>query len=159
MCLAEKINYTSNAYYYWRRLNYFESDDLKDYTIPFKRCEEINSWIAKNNINDEKVLANLYKRAFLYIEIILGMRTISNKKDCYEQIENLISKFPQNFLCISNLSKNQIKTFLAVKKNPELIRRKILLNRFRKNLIRIRFNKREKKIVLFGKTILDILED
>ena len=27
MCLAERINYTSNAYYYWRRLNYFDSDE------------------------------------------------------------------------------------------------------------------------------------
>ena len=81
MCLAEKINYTSKAYYYWRRLNYNESDDLKDYTIPFKRSDEIHKWLHENNIDDENILVNLYKRELEYINIVLGIKNLTNKQD------------------------------------------------------------------------------
>ncbi len=66
MCLAERINYTPNAYYYWRRLNKDESDDLKDYTIPFKRTNEIHKWLEEND--KELDWTNIQQRYDLYNE-------------------------------------------------------------------------------------------
>ena len=86
MCLAEKINYTSKAYYYWRILDRYESDALKDYTIPFKRSEEIHRWLTQNKIKDKNVLLQLARRELCYINIVLGMKDIANFEDCKKRI-------------------------------------------------------------------------
>ncbi len=139
MCLAERINYTKNAYYYWRRLNYFESDDLKDYTIPFKRCDEIHKWLENNNIIDATILSALAKREMAYINIVLGMKKISNTKDCYDRIEKMLDR--------TGVYKKDYK-------NLPLKRFKILMQRYRKEIISIKLSKKEKSIMLFGKNIL-----
>ena len=81
MCLAQRINYTSEAYYYWRRLNYFDSDDLKDYTIPFKRTDEIHKWLEENNIEFEER------------HIIEENPTYEELKEWYEKSDLTLNKF------------------------------------------------------------------
>ena len=153
MCLAERINYTSNAYYYWRRLNYFESDDLKDYTLPFKRSDEIHEWLKNNNINDKNILANLYKRELSYIEIVLSKKTLTNKKDCFNKIKSMLERMDTNIVYDNNyFTKKQIKKFKSYQ-NLNLARFKILFKQLRKTLIQIRLNKNFKFIILFGKII------
>lgn len=152
MCLAERINYTSKAYYYWRRLNYFESDDLKDYTIPFKRTEEIHQWLEKNNINDEGILVNLYRRELTYINIVLGKKTIPDMKDCYARIEKLVSRIPYKTFINSKIVRNNEKnTYKLVLKNPKLVWLKIRYKSICRKLISIHLNKIEQRIILFGK--------
>lgn len=151
MCLAEKINYTSKAYYYWRRLNYFESDALKDYTLPFKRSDEIHKWLEENNISDNGILVNLFRREVAYAAIVLGMKTIKDNRDCFKRIKRLISRCPSNFCKHENVKLNEIKTYKIIKISPELARFRILFKRTCKNLINIRLNKSEKRIILFGK--------
>lgn len=152
MCLAERINYTSEAYYYWRRLNINEADDLKDYTIPFKRINEIHKWIEENNINDENILIQLFKRELDYVKIILNMKNIPDLKNCFEEIKKLINRLPEEKI-INNkhLSKKEIKTYKALKNNPKLVYFKFQFERIRKNFFSIRLNKYEKRIILFGK--------
>lgn len=135
MCLAERINYTSEAYYYWRRLNKYESDDLKDYTIPFKRSDEIHKWLNENNIDNVAILSELYKRELAYINIVLGMKKISNKKDCYAKIELMLKRMGKNL------------GFLPFK------RLKILFKRYLRNIISIKLSTRECYVVLFRKNI------
>lgn len=151
MCLAEKINYTSKAYYYWRKLNYFESDDLKDYTIPFKRSEEIHKWLEENKIDDDNILVQLFRRELAYVNIVLGMRKISNKSDCYNKIKELIANYPNNFDTNKIVRKNEKLFFASIKKNPRIVRLKKRISMLRKNLITIRWNKREKRVVLLGR--------
>ena len=160
MCLAQRINYTSEAYYYWRRLNFFGSDDLKDYTIPFKRCDEIHKWLDEENINDENILISLYKRELAYINIVLGMKKISDKNDCYSRIKDMCKRMNPNLILNNPQIKNaEKKIYKSAVKNLAKMRKKILFKNFRRNLISIRLNRHEKRIILFGKTILTGGED
>lgn len=150
MCLAKKINYTSEAYYYWRRLNIEHSDDLKDYTIPFDRSSEIHDWLDKYGINDQRMLVNLFRRELSYVRTVLGMKKIANKKDCYTRIYKLLCRCPRTFLKSQDVNESEVKDYLLFKKNPGLARRKILFKRFRRSLVSIRWNRREKSFTLFG---------
>ena len=156
MCLAERINYTPNAYYYWRRLNKDESDDLKDYTIPFKRTNEIHKWLEENNINNEDVLVNLFRREIAYANIVIGMKKLINPEDAYEKINELISRCPKRFCNCKYVRKDELKTYCLLKNNPKSARTKMLLKKIRKNIISIRWNKREKRIILFGKNLIKV---
>ena len=151
MCLANRINYTSKAYYYWRRLNFFESDDLKDYTIPFKRTDEIHNWLDENNIKDENILIQLFRRELAYIDIVLGMKNISDEKDCYKRINLLISRFPISFCENKSVREIEITKYLNIKNNPKQVRLKIMQKRIPKDILSIRWNNREKIILLFGR--------
>lgn len=135
MCLAQRINYTSEAYYYWRRLNYFDSDDLKDYTIPFKRTDEIHKWLEENNINDEKILANLWERELQYIKIVLGMKIISNAKDCYKRIQKICNRIDFDVLQRHrNIKKRNINFYKKCLNNPQSAQFEIKFKRIKKEI-------------------------
>ena len=155
MCLAEKINYTSEAYYYWRRLNINESDDLKDYTIPFKRSDEIHTWLKEQNINDENILAYLYKRELANINIVLGMKKINDIKDCYEKIQTLCENMNKNIILHNtNIKKEEQNFYFGVRKNPQRLRLKAQLKRIKKDIIRLQIKPNYFYLSLFGKTII-----
>ena len=156
MCLAERINYTSNAYYYWRRLNSDESKDLKDYTIPFKRTNEIHKWLENNNINNEGVLVNLFRREIAYANIVIGMKKLVKLEDAYEKINELISRCPKTFCNCKYVRKDELKTYWLLKNNPKLARTKMFLKKLRKNIVSIRWNRHEKRIVLLGKNLIKV---
>lgn len=152
MYLAEKINYTSKAYYYWRILDKYESDALKDYTIPFKRSEEIHQWLKQNNIKDKNVLLQLARRELWYINIVLGMKDISDFEDCKKKIKKLMSYMPKKlFLESKNVRADEKQLYSLIKENIELAREKILKKRNKKKFFSLRLNKHEKSITLFGK--------
>lgn len=153
MCLAKSINYTNKAYYFWRRLNFNESDDLKDYNIPFKRSDEIHRWLKENNINDENILINIFRREIAYANIVLGMKKLTDEKDCYKKIKVLFSRCPETFCQSKYVKTHEIKTYLSIKKNPKLVRFKIKFKNIRRNILSIHLNKREKRILLFGRYI------
>ncbi len=96
MCLAERINYTPNAYYYWRRLNKDESDDLKDYTIPFKRTEEIHKWLSENGVKDIRILSFLYKRELTYVDSILKAAIFKDRKEAFEISKQTLKLMDKN---------------------------------------------------------------
>jgi len=154
MCLAQRINYTSKAYYYWRRLNRNESDDLKDYTIPFKRSDEIHQWLDENGIDDEGILASLYFRELGYIQVVLGMKKIPDKNNCLNLIKTMTDKMDKNILTTSELLKKQKKFITGILKNPMKERQKLLFKRFRRNLISIRKEDKNIRIVIMGNTVM-----
>ncbi len=155
MCLAERINYTSNAYYYWRRTNKDESDDLKDYTIPFKRTDEIHQWLEANNINDKEILSNLYYRELAYAGIVLGKKDLSNIKDALNLINKMFNRIDIDLVfSVKNIKKYTQQNFKIMYNNPKKFRKKVLFKKIRQNFISIRWNKGQKRITLFGKVIL-----
>ncbi len=155
MCLAKKINYTSKPYYYWRRVNLKDSDDLKNYTIPFKRSDEIHAWLTENHVTDENILYNLYRRELAYIGIVLGMKNISDKNDCYDRIKKMCGRMDENIIFHNPQMHQKEKLFyVQASKIPSFLRFTILLKKFRDNLVRIRISSRECYVVLFGKTIV-----
>ena len=95
MCLAEKIFYTPQAYYYWRKQNDNEAMDLKDKTIPLKRSQEIHKWLEENKIDNRSILSCLYKRELTYIDLILKGTEFKNRKESYE-ISKQILKLMNN---------------------------------------------------------------
>ena len=152
MCLAQKINYTSKAYYYWRRVNINESDDLKDYKIPFIRTREIHDWLEQNNIKNEGILANLYRRELAYINIVLGMKKITDIKDCYERIKSMCSAMDKSIIDNSPyFYKSERSKYYKYLGNLALVQLIKKIKMFRRDIIRIQWNKKSKYIKIFGK--------
>ena len=152
MCLAERINYTSEAYYYWRRLNENESDDLKDYTIPFKRSDEIHGWLEENNIRDENILACLYVRELNYIKIVLGMLRLRNIPAAFGLVKLMLKRMDKSLINNNKYVDEWHRRFYkGLSKNCYFY----YLNSLRKRIISIRFNKREKCIFFMGKVFFE----
>lgn len=165
MCLAKRINYTSKAYYYWRRVNENESDDLKDWTIPFKRSDEIHKWLDENNISDNNCLVSLYMRELVYIQIVLGKKYSKEEiVDVFSAIEKMTSRMNIDIIENSSFIKKQLKKKLILAKtnlpkfynNLETKKLKLKLKKIRQNLFSIRWNKNEKSLTLLNKNILKI---
>lgn len=153
MCLAEKINYTSKPYYYWRRINLYECNDLKDFMLPFKRSNEIHQWLEKNNINDERILCNLYRRELSYIKIVLGMKNL-DKKLAFKEIKAMLNRMDSEIIKKSNDFKFYEKEFFNyLKQNLSFQYYCQQISRFRHENFSIRLNSREKSVLLFGKMI------
>ena len=153
MCLAERINYTPEAYYYWRRLNENESDDLKDYTIPFKRSDEIHEWLDENNISDENILACLYVRELNYIKIVLGMLRLRDIRPAFRLIKLMLKRMDKTLINENKyVDKWHRKFYKGLSKNCYVY----YLNSLRKKIISIKFNRREKSIKVFGWSIVSL---
>ena len=158
MCLAEKINYTSKSYYYWRRLNENPSKELKDYKIPLLRSEEIHNWLNKNKneIKNEDVLAFLYKREFAYIKTVLGMDKINDLKDCFNRTKELCLKMDRNIVLHNeNITKYEKRLYKKCLINPQIIWLFEQYRVYRKNYFQIHINRKEILIRLFGKEIIN----
>lgn len=151
MCLAEKIVYTDEAYYHWRCVNINECDDLKDYTLPFKRSDEIHQWLEENHITDKNILENLYRRELAYIHIVLNKEKLSDEKDCYKKIVAMTKRMDSKIIYSSkNIWKRDKVFYYFCERNPKLAIWARLLIYKRKKLFSIRLNKREILIKLFG---------
>lgn len=152
MCLAEKINYTSEAYYYWRRVNENESDDLKDWQIPFIRSEEIHNWLKNNNLNNEKWLASLYMRELSYINIVLDKKYSKNElSKVLSKIEEMTSRMDLDIInnC-TYMDKKTKKNLILAKINLQKYYKLLKLKKLQKNIFSICWNKNQKKVVLLG---------
>ncbi len=70
-CLAKCIVYTDKPYYFYRVSNPDSSSNNSfDLTAPMKRILDIYEILDKYDLHSEKILIELYKRLFRYIEII-----------------------------------------------------------------------------------------
>ena len=147
MCLAERINYTPEAYYYWRRLNENESDDLKDYTIPFKRSDEIHEWLDENNISDENILACLYVRELNYIKIVLGMLRLRDIRPAFRLIKLMLKRMEKNIIYHHKLVDKRRKKFYTLVSGLCFA---AYLNEVRRRLISVKWNKKEKSIKIIN---------
>lgn len=157
MCLAKKIFYTDERFYYWRRTGLMESDELKDYTIPFKRSDEIHEWLDENKITDKNLLACLYKREFAYIHIMFGMLSLNKLTDGLKLISKMLKRM--NIIIIKNnklITKKERNDYMLFKSNPFSLYFLISFKNFRKRFISIRCNRHEKTIIFLGRKFLEV---
>ena len=163
LCLAQKINYTPKAYYYWRKLNIDESKDLKDTTIPFKRSLEIHTWLKENGFKDEKLFQNLIKRELVYIDLILGATKISKIKKGYQEFNKMLSLMNLKNAKNDNYSlTNREKTYFEkISKNKDIFFLDIFLKHktakirqiFREISLLLKLKSTRKKTLLWGASI------
>ena len=160
LCLAKKINYTSNAYYYYRRLCKNPADSLKDWTLPFKRSDEIHKWLEINMITSPAVLQSLYCRELRYINTVLNKKNIPNIKNCFTEIQKMLNRIDKKLVLNYNgITKQDKNLYSKIFENPIKARRAALFNRMRQSIIRIRLSKREKQLILFGKPVFKLISE
>ncbi len=153
-CLAKRIIYTDEPYYNYRKYSYFDSDLLNDYKTPFERSDEIHEWLISQNIKDKNLLACLHKRELTYIKIVLEMIHYKNLKECFKLVDQMIERMKTNlFLESKFVDKKERSYFKQLSCFLLFVYCLIKITRMRKKLITIRFNKREKVIVLLGKNL------
>lgn len=141
LCLAEKIWFTSEAYYHWRRVNVSESDDLKDYRLPFLRSDEIHEWMINNGFYQPELLAQLYCRELSYVAIVCDMRELKDKKDCYARIKAMLQRMDKNILLSAPLNRKFKRMYRACSISPAWYRLRRTIRRIRRKI----------KAKLFGK--------
>ncbi len=150
MCLAQRINYTPQAYYYWRKLNGNDSDDLKNYKLPFIRSEEIHKWLDENNITDKNILSCIYKREIGYIRIIFGKKYIQNLKDCLNMAKTMCQRMlPQIIFNSQNINNDEKNIYKMCMKTPLIYFCKKQISR----MFKLKFNTKEKYIKIFGHNV------
>lgn len=165
LCLAHKINYTKNAYYYWRVLNANPSEELKDYRIPFLRCAEIREWLKNNGFYIPEILSAFFVKELSYIKTTLGMRNIADENDYTNLLEDMVNQM--NFDIIENskyISKEQKKLFLKLKKSVLKVVKsrkyefilKQKLKDFKKSIIKLKISSKQINLTIFNRTLLNI---
>lgn len=154
MCLANRICYTDNAYYYWRKRNLDDADDLKDYTIPFERSREIHSWLKEQNIFDNDISSCLIKREMTYINLVLKMINIKNISKCFVYINEMIERWDSYIIKNSKFFERREKQqYFMLLHFPFFYLLIMKFKKIKKSLISFRWNKRE-KIIRFNKFYL-----
>ncbi len=121
LCLADRICYTDRAYYYYRLTNDNSSSTVVNINNPFDRSREIHSFLEKNNINNENMLANLYKREFSYIDIVLSCITEDMFDYSYKKVKELISRMDKSIIYENNyVNDYERKLFCSAQNKEEL---------------------------------------
>lgn len=146
MCLAKKITYTPEAYYHWRVESYSDNTALKDYTIPLKRGKETHAWLNRNNFSQKNILKNLYLREFFYVNIILSMKGLTTiPKRITEAKEYL------KLMDTSMMAENTRKQVNFLNTHPYIYFLRLQIKNLIKNILKIKWNKSQKYIILFGR--------
>ena len=126
LCLAERIAYTDNAYYYYRLTNPQSSSSVVNINNPFDRSDEIHNFLDSNNINNENMLAHLYKREFGYIDIVLSCITTDLFDYAFTKINKLVKRMNTNIIYnnkfINDYEKNSFKNCLTKEGLTELMK-------------------------------------
>ncbi|MDR1168415.1 MAG: glycosyltransferase [Heliobacteriaceae bacterium] len=137
MCLAKKIFYTNEAFYYWRNLNRSNADDLKDYTVPFKRSDEIHNRLAVQSITDKNLLNCLHRRELTYIKIVLQILKFNEIKTAKPLMAKMYSR----------MGKKMPSIYFAWIKAQ--------IKKTQKRVLSIRWNRREKSVRLLGRMVYE----
>lgn len=155
MCLAKRILYTDKPYYYWRCVNLNQSEDLKDYTLPFNRSDEIHEWLSANNITDKNILEALYRREIAYIQIVLLKKIIADKEDCYNRVKAMCRRMDPEIVYNSvNISKRDKMLFEKCCVNPATAQLILKFRNCRRKFLMVHWNNDEKFIKILGKTLV-----
>lgn len=146
---AERISFVNLPLYYWRKINFDSSKDLKDYTVPINRTLEIHKWIEQDNVSDTRILVHLFKRELSYINLINRMIKFRDIPKYLEFLKSFWELAKADVLIKSDeITKKELKMYKKIRKNPLF---GILSDKISFNLINFRFSKnRENYIILFG---------
>ncbi|MGN0917631.1 MAG: glycosyltransferase [Oxalobacter sp.] len=165
MVLSEKIAYIDEAFYCYRRRNIDDAKDLKDFTIPFKRTEEIRQWLNERNISDKGICANLTKRELNYIQLALRSITDSQLPEIVPYIERYQKQADMTALVESDdCLSSQRKMMAALQEDVRFYCMKYRkkqqpsfwksISSVRKKLISIHFGKGRREMVFCGMRLL-----
>lgn len=149
MCLANKINYTSKSYYHWRVETLRDEDALKDYTIPFKRTEEIHAWLSEQHITDKDLLKNLYRRELSYTFLVLNKNELNTAQNRIKLAANFIKTFDSEI--INLLSKKEQKLVKLLTEHPYLCYLQVHYKKFIQTIFKLKWNKQQKIFILLGR--------
>lgn len=163
MCLARRINYTSKSYYYWRILNKNPSEELKDWTLPFKRSDEIHEWLEEKGFNNESILAALYGREMCYIDIALNKNELKDHKTFIKSLYKMVKRMePSTLLKSKYITSRQKRLYKQILLCPMFVyiisRVKIFiksLKKKKKSIIKFKLSLKESYFIVFGKTIFN----
>lgn len=98
MCLAEKIVWSNECHYYYRKTNPEASSNLKDCSIPLLRALDILDIVAKQPITELTVLQPIYKRCLNYIQVVTEHPAyLPSRHDAL--IREVISHIPYSKVC------------------------------------------------------------
>ncbi|MBQ4070592.1 MAG: glycosyltransferase [Alphaproteobacteria bacterium] len=118
--LAQRICFTEDAFYHWRLRQRDDALDLKDLTIPFLRTRTIHKWLRDNNITNEDIWANLYKREIAYMHIVARAGNVKTIRPTLSLIAEWLSDVDMQILAHSKyITKYEIK---SVRKMRNFIR-------------------------------------
>ncbi|MCM1265936.1 MAG: glycosyltransferase [Candidatus Gastranaerophilales bacterium] len=111
LCLAERIFYTDNAYYYYRLTNPTSSSNIVNISYPFDRSDEVHQFLDENKINDENLLAHLYKRELGYIHIVLRGIGKNLFKKAAEKILEMVNRMDKKIILENDLINEYERNF------------------------------------------------
>ncbi len=114
LCMADRIIYSDNAYYYYRLTNPASSSNIVNLSNPFDRSDEVHAFLDANSITDNDILAHLYKREMSYIDIVVNGVTPDLYDVACEKILALVSRMDgsivQDNKFINDYEKNLYQT-------------------------------------------------
>lgn len=151
LCLAEKIAFINKAYYYWRKCNIEDYKDLKDFSIPVKRSIEIHKWLTENNINEEALLVQLFRRELAYFKItnkMIKFKDIPQYSKLLEEYYNIAN--PDKLINNKELLNCEKKYYQSLKNNLYGIIIKEKINNIVTSYIKFRFSKKHNYLYIFG---------
>ncbi len=129
--LAKKLVYTDNAYYYYRLTNPDSSSTVVNINNPFDRSDEVHNFLVKNNIKDEDLLANLYKRELGYIDIVLSCISNNLFDFACEKIDKMLKRMDKDIIFTNSCITDYEKFFFEICKTKDGIRE--VMNRIKSN--------------------------
>lgn len=130
LCLAQKILYTDNAYYYYRLTNPSSSSNIVNIKNPFDRSDEVHEFLMKHKIRDKNLFAHLYKREISYIHTVLAGVSAELFDFACKKIDDMIRRMDRKILFSNKYVNDYEKSFYEDCKSKEGI--KTLMKRIQK---------------------------
>lgn len=93
LCLAQKIVWSNERHYYYRKTNPESSSNLKDCSIPLLRALDILNVVETISITEPVILQAIYKRCINYIQVVTEHPAYLPSKDDI-LIRQVVSRIP-----------------------------------------------------------------
>lgn len=98
MCHAQKIVWSNERHYYYRRTNPDASSNLKDCSIPLLRALDMLDIAETELLTEPVILRAIYKRCLIYIQLVIEHPAYQPLKDDI-LIRQVVSRIPFNRVC------------------------------------------------------------
>lgn len=98
MCCAEKIVWSQERHYYYRKTNPNSSSILHDCSIPLLRAMDMLDIIETEPLKDLTIFHAVYKRCLNYIQIVTENPAYQASKDDV-LIRKIVSRIPYSEIC------------------------------------------------------------
>lgn len=139
LCLAKKISFLKEPYYFYRLSNINSSSNLKDFNIPLDRIKDMQNFLSQAEIFSAKYLNFLFKRYFRYL--LLSIFVAKKQKISNIEISSKTTPIINDILKNFRPSLKARSQFLALKYTPISVTYKAyILMRFIKHMLKTKNN-------------------